>query len=216
MHPRDRGGVRRGGVRQPRRRSTDAGAPARGAAGSPSPAACWLTPTTRTAGCGPARSVVWEGSGRANPATPDPDLASAARGLPGLLDRFAARAQGLRRVEDSVCGELAAASDSRLPETSSGRPGRKEGATVAGNPLDGLVGAAGFEPENRSTAAPTRPLSLAPERLLTVREVAGVLGVSTATVYRLCHEQALVHVRIANAVRLRPSDLASFVALRRR
>ncbi len=39
-------------------------------------------------------------------------------------------------------------------------------------------------------------------RLLTVREVAAVLRVCGATVYRLCAKNALEHVRISNAVRV--------------
>jgi excisionase family DNA binding protein len=42
-------------------------------------------------------------------------------------------------------------------------------------------------------------------RLLTVREVAVVLRVCTATVYRLCAQGVLQHVRISNAVRV-PAD----------
>ncbi len=43
-----------------------------------SPEACWLTSTTRTAGCGPARPVVWEGSSRDHRLPPIP-IASPAR-----------------------------------------------------------------------------------------------------------------------------------------
>jgi excisionase family DNA binding protein len=38
--------------------------------------------------------------------------------------------------------------------------------------------------------------------LLTVREVAALLRVSTRTVYKLCDEGHLAHVRIANAIRV--------------
>jgi excisionase family DNA binding protein len=41
--------------------------------------------------------------------------------------------------------------------------------------------------------------------------VAGLLGVSTATVYRLCEEARLRHVRVGNAIRVRPADLETFV-----
>jgi len=43
--------------------------------------------------------------------------------------------------------------------------------------------------------------------LLTVREVARLLNVSTATVYKLCAQGALAHVRVANAIRVRPRAL---------
>jgi len=45
------------------------------------------------------------------------------------------------------------------------------------------------------------------ERLLTVREAAARLGVSTSTVYKLCAQGRLAHVRISNAVRLSPREL---------
>lgn len=40
------------------------------------------------------------------------------------------------------------------------------------------------------------------ERRLRVREVAGLLGVSTATVYKLCARGELGHVRVLNALRI--------------
>jgi excisionase family DNA binding protein len=47
--------------------------------------------------------------------------------------------------------------------------------------------------------------------LLTVRAVAAQLGVSTATVYALCECGDLALVRVSNAIRISPSDLAAFV-----
>jgi excisionase family DNA binding protein len=49
------------------------------------------------------------------------------------------------------------------------------------------------------------------DRLLTVREVAAFLRVSARTVYLLCDEGKLAHVRIANAIRVEPATLAAFV-----
>jgi excisionase family DNA binding protein len=49
------------------------------------------------------------------------------------------------------------------------------------------------------------------DRLLRVAEVAEQLGVSTATVYGLCAAGDLPHVRIVDAIRIRPGDLAAFV-----
>ena len=54
-----------------------------------------------------------------------------------------------------------------------------------------------------------------PERLLTVRAVAERLGVCTATVYSLCRDGKLDHVRIANAIRITPSALAALIARRK-
>jgi excisionase family DNA binding protein len=38
-------------------------------------------------------------------------------------------------------------------------------------------------------------------------EVAAVLWVSTATVYNLCHRGELPHLRVSNAIRVKPEDL---------
>lgn len=43
--------------------------------------------------------------------------------------------------------------------------------------------------------------------LLTVRQVAERLGVSTATVYRLCERGELPYVRVSNVIRVAPRDL---------
>jgi excisionase family DNA binding protein len=53
-----------------------------------------------------------------------------------------------------------------------------------------------------------------PEQLLTVREVAQLLRVCPATVYKICAAGELVHVRISNAIRVGPRDLAEFIARR--
>ena len=52
--------------------------------------------------------------------------------------------------------------------------------------------------------------------LLTVRDVAAQLGVCTATVYRLVGEGQLPHMRVLNAIRLAPGDLAAFIEAQRR
>ena len=51
--------------------------------------------------------------------------------------------------------------------------------------------------------------------LLSVREAAEQLGLCTATVYGLCAENALPHIRILNAIRIAPADLDAFIAARR-
>ena len=60
--------------------------------------------------------------------------------------------------------------------------------------------------------APLRALEGGAGRLLTVREAAERLAVSTATVYALCDRGELPHVRIGNAIRIAPADLAAYVA----
>jgi len=49
------------------------------------------------------------------------------------------------------------------------------------------------------------------EALVSVRQVAELLGVSTATIYRLCEHGELTHLRVSHAIRIRIFDLAQFV-----
>jgi excisionase family DNA binding protein len=51
--------------------------------------------------------------------------------------------------------------------------------------------------------------------LLTVREVAAVLRLCTATVYRICERGELAHVRVANAVRVSRRALKAYLGVRR-
>jgi excisionase family DNA binding protein len=53
------------------------------------------------------------------------------------------------------------------------------------------------------------------EQLLTVRQVAGRLGVCTATIYKWAAIGLLPHVRILNVVRVRREDLIRFLMERR-
>jgi excisionase family DNA binding protein len=50
------------------------------------------------------------------------------------------------------------------------------------------------------------------DRLLKVVEVAEHLGICNATVYRLCESGELPHLRVVNSIRVRPKDLAEYVA----
>jgi excisionase family DNA binding protein len=52
---------------------------------------------------------------------------------------------------------------------------------------------------------------LAAEPLLSVRDVAAKLHVSTATVYGLCDRGELVHLRVSGAIRVRPEVLEAFI-----
>jgi excisionase family DNA binding protein len=67
-------------------------------------------------------------------------------------------------------------------------------------------------------AAPRRLRSVdgGADRVLSVRQVAEKLGVCTRTVYQLVGRGELPHVRITNAIRVAPTDLAEFLAGRRR
>jgi len=58
------------------------------------------------------------------------------------------------------------------------------------------------------------PLSFAAP-LLHVREVAALLRVSTRTVYTLCEQGRLAHVRVMNAIRVERTALAAFLGRRR-
>jgi excisionase family DNA binding protein len=53
------------------------------------------------------------------------------------------------------------------------------------------------------------------EPLLSVKEVARQLRIATATVYGLCAEGRLAHVRILNVIRVSKSDLKAFVSAHR-
>jgi len=52
--------------------------------------------------------------------------------------------------------------------------------------------------------------------LLNMRQVAERLGVCKATVYALCERGELPHVRVSNAIRVTPDDLAAYLARQRR
>ena len=51
--------------------------------------------------------------------------------------------------------------------------------------------------------------------LLTVREVAAILHACRDTVYRLCAEGQLPHVRILYAIRVAPWELENFLRINR-
>jgi excisionase family DNA binding protein len=52
--------------------------------------------------------------------------------------------------------------------------------------------------------------------LHSVKQVAEHLGVTTATLYGLCADGRLAHVRILNVIRIAPSDLSEFIVSCRR
>jgi len=74
-------------------------------------------------------------------------------------------------------------------------------------------------PGSRSAPAPAgatiRVVDGSGVHLLSVRDVAARLRVSTATVYALCASGSLPHARVGNAIRIAPGDLAAFAAGRR-
>jgi excisionase family DNA binding protein len=77
-------------------------------------------------------------------------------------------------------------------------------------------------PRNASIAAGSKlgpmfelkafPAQGSKQALLSVRQVAQLLGVSTAIVYRLCEHGDLAHVRISNVIRIASGDLGTWEA----
>lgn len=68
--------------------------------------------------------------------------------------------------------------------------------------------------QSAPTPTPT-PTPGSPPALLAVKRVAATLGVSAATVYKLCEKGLLPHVRVADhSIRVTEADLADFVAKR--
>ena len=57
-----------------------------------------------------------------------------------------------------------------------------------------------------------RQLPSLPASLLSVRDVAAVLGVSKATIYKLCDRGDLVHMRVSNTIRFRREEVERFLA----
>jgi excisionase family DNA binding protein len=53
------------------------------------------------------------------------------------------------------------------------------------------------------------------EHLLSVRDVADRLQVSTASIYKLIDTGALPHLRVSNAIRIVPADVKAFVEAQR-
>lgn len=89
--------------------------------------------------------------------------------------------------------------------------------TFDGSALVGRSGTLGRVPP--VSPNPRRGLRIAasePLQLLTVREVARRLRVSTATVYGLCGRGELPHSRVSNAIRFRSEDLEGFIRRGRR
>jgi excisionase family DNA binding protein len=73
---------------------------------------------------------------------------------------------------------------------------------IAGSLLDGMTADGG---DGRSDRA-----------LLSVRQVAQLLGVCPATVYALCEQRKLPHFRVLNDIRIDAVDLKAFLAEARR
>ena len=72
---------------------------------------------------------------------------------------------------------------------------------------------AGFPPIVTPLTAPVRRRFELPEELLTVAEVAPLLRVCKATVYRMVKDGSLQAVHVLNGIRIRRSALAEFAMM---
>lgn len=88
---------------------------------------------------------------------------------------------------------------------------RPEGALVRQNSLNSTrQGPYGVQESERRL----RVVDAARE-VLTVREVAALLRVSTATIYALVENGELIHFRVSNAIRFERTSVERFIAKRR-
>jgi excisionase family DNA binding protein len=77
--------------------------------------------------------------------------------------------------------------------------------------LPGSRGTARSQRSTKPTAADLLALDGGKSRLLTVLDVARILGVCDTTVYRLCERGDLPHIRIVNSIRIRPADVKALI-----
>ncbi len=92
--------------------------------------------------------------------------------------------------------------------------------------LDIFSAASGLAPDGVARNGPDRTESWAPvgraallpgvETLLTVTQVAALLGVCRATVYSMVERGELPHLRLGGLIRFRPEDLAAVLVRARR
>jgi excisionase family DNA binding protein len=78
-----------------------------------------------------------------------------------------------------------------------------------GHPLNGTrakPGEGGFVPV---VSPGIRRKLMLPEQLLTVRQAAARLNISTASLYKLCSQNQVAHVRVGNTIRFNPAGLAA-------
>jgi excisionase family DNA binding protein len=79
------------------------------------------------------------------------------------------------------------------------------------SPPDGVARNGPDRTESWAPVGRVAPL-LGVERLLTVRQVAALLGVCRATVYAMVESGVLPHLRLGSLIRFRPEDLAAALA----
>ena len=125
----------------------------------------------------------------------------------------------MRAIQDSNLWPLAPEGGSESSTTSGGvQPVEETGGEPIAKGTDGRPGRPWTLPHGTlmGPSPRLRAVEVGAGRLLSVREVAARLGVSTAIVYRFYELGELAHVRISNTYRVRPSELERFITERRR
>src|SRR5262249_26811055 len=123
----------------------------------------------------------------------------------------------VRAIQDSNLWPLAPeGAPGKSIESKSVQAFEKTDGKGRGQGFRGLVGRSWTLPHG-TLRGPTGPRGLRvaqprPPELLTVRDVAQRLRVSTATVYALCERSALPHCRVSNAIRIRREDFDAFLS----
>jgi len=91
-----------------------------------------------------------------------------------------------------------------------------ESSRSASGPVGSSWGVSGLVSGNVPARAKLRAVDGGADNLLSVRQVAARLGVNPATIYALCERGEIPHLRVSNAIRVDPGDLARFIADGRR
>jgi excisionase family DNA binding protein len=93
-----------------------------------------------------------------------------------------------------------------LGPSGTGTDSKDSSAPGSGSPPDGVARNGSDRTESWAPVGQA-PRLLGVERLLTVREVAALLGVSRATVYSAAEKRTLPHIRIGMLIRFRREDV---------
>ena len=114
-----------------------------------------------------------------------------------------------------ACANTGSVSDEKSKEVQAHASSSKD---LAGSLLDGI------QPTEPPTPAGSLLDGLATDdealrsagKLLTVQQVAKLIGVCAATVYRMCEQGELEHFRVRNAIRVPVATLKAYLATARR
>ncbi|MGO9917454.1 MAG: helix-turn-helix domain-containing protein [Isosphaeraceae bacterium] len=124
---------------------------------------------------------------------------------------FLERETGFEPATLSLGTQIEPSAPSRSTSEASVSVGFSESSNSAATGRKRLVSAlsSGILPAGSRTRL--RAVNGGRDDLLSVREVAARLSVSTATVYALCARRELPHIRVLNAIRVAPLDLEAFI-----